>query len=220
MPVSFPMSVADFLDALPVSSVQFELPEAVELSRTGGGELLVASVGARLWQGEIMLGKMLPEEARQAQALIDLVRGAGASFLAYHRRFPYPASDPQGAVIETASPAIRALDGADARLIALEALPPGFVLTRGDYLSFTYGLNPLRYALHRVQEASVVADGAGDTALFEVNPPLEPGAATGTAVELVRAHCKAVIVPGSVQPGRQAKFMRDGVSFRFQQTLR
>ncbi|MBW4708618.1 hypothetical protein KX928_12570 [Roseobacter sp. YSTF-M11] len=220
MPVSFPMSIAEFLDALPVKSVEFDLPEAVQTSRTAGGEILPEDIGTRLWQGEVMLGRLLPYEALDAQALIDLMRGAGASFLAYHTRFPHPRQDPTGSIIAGASPQIAALDGGDARLISLKGLTPGYALTRGDYLSFTYGSNPLRYGLHRVQETQVLADGAGTTPLFEVIPPLEPGAVIDAAVTLGRAHCKAVIVPDSVQTGRQSKFLRDGMSFKFMQTLR
>ena len=66
----------------------------------------------------------------------------------------------------------------------------------------------------------MLADGGGTTPLFEVIPPLEPGAVLDTAVALGRAHCKAVIVPDSVQTGRQSKFVRDGMSFKFMQTLR
>lgn len=220
MPVSFPMNIAAFLDMLPVKSVVFELPEAVEMSRTGGGELLRSNIGNRLWQGEVMLGNLLPYEARDAQALIDLMRGAGSSFLAYHTRFPFPRQDPTGAIVAGASPQILALDAGDARLMSLKGLPVGYALTRGDYLSFTYGLNPVRYGLHRVQEVSVLANGAGETPLFEVMPPLRPGVELDGAVELRRAHCKAVIVPDSTQTGRQTRFMRDGMSFKFQQTLR
>lgn len=220
MPVTFPMSIADFLDALPVKSVQFDLPEAVQMSRTSGGDILIDDVGSRLWQGEVMLGRLLPYEALDAQALIDLMRGAGASFLAYHTRFPYPRQDPEGLIIAGATPQIAALDAGDARLLSLKGLPAGYTLSRGDYLSFTYGINPVRYALHRVQDVTVTADGSGVTLPFEVNPPLEPGAAIDTTVELTRAHCKAIIVPETTQTGRQQKFMRDGMSFKFQQTLR
>lgn len=105
-------------------------------------------------------------------------------------------------------------------MIGLKDLPAGYSLRRGDYLSFTYAFNPTRYGLHRVQDITVVADGAGETPFFEVIPPLEPGAVAETPVQLVGAHCKAIIVPGSTQTGRQSKFMRDGMSFKFIQTLR
>lgn len=220
MPVTFPMPYAEFLGALPVKSVEFDLPEAVEMSRTAGGDLLVAAIGARLWQGEVMLGKLNPWEAQDAQALIDLMRGAGSSFLATHTRYPFPRQDPTGSILGASTVQIAALDGTDARLISLKGLPVGYALSRGDMLSFTYGATPLRYALHRVQDAQITADGSGVTPVFEVLPHIAPSAQVDAAVTLARPHCKAIIVPESTQTGRQSRFMRDGMSFRFLQTLR
>lgn len=219
MPISFPMGLDDFLGALLIKSLKFELPEAVQSSRTRGGQVLIEEIGEQLWEGEVILDNRTADEAQDAQALIDLMRRGNASFLAWHTRFPNPRRDRSGAGLVGAAPRILGLDPGDARLMSLKGLPAGYVLSRGDYLSFRYG-TPERYGLHRVIEASVVADGSGETALFEVQPPVEPGAALDTDVVLSRAHCKAIIVPDSVQTGRQGKFIREDMSFRFMQTLR
>ena len=87
-------------------------------------------------------------------------------------------------------------------------------------LSFTYGSGPTRYALHRIVSDTVVANGSGVTPLFEVVPHIRPGAATSTAVELIRPYCKAIIIPGSVQAGTARKSKVRGLSFEIIQTLR
>ena len=219
MALVFPLSVAGFLDELPVQSVSFQCPELVEMSQTAGGDLITGNIGNRLWQGEIMLGRLTRAETQDAQVLIDAVRGACRSFMAYHTTYPYPKADPSGSLLGVASPQIKALD-ADTRLISLKGLPAGYVLGRGDYLSFDYRTSPTRFALHRIVDASVIANGFGETALFEVIPNIRSGASANTAVSLAKPHCKALIVPGAVQPGRQTRFMTDGMSFQFQQTLR
>lgn len=219
MPLTFPLSTAAFLELLPVASITMQLPETVELSRTGGGEVLTDDLGARLWQGKVELGKLLTREAEEAQTLIDLLRGAGRSFYAFDTRSPGPRLDLTGAILGAATPQIRALGG-DARVLQLKGLPPGYQLVRGDRLSFDYGSNPVRTALHRIVDASVVANGAGQTGDFEVLPEIRAGAAVNAAVRLVRPQCKALVIPGSVEAGSRRAHLSEGLAFQFIQTLR
>ena len=81
------------------------------------------------------------------------------------------------------------------------------------------GASPTRFALHELV-APVSADAAGLTGMVEVVPPIRPGAAVNSAVTLVAPACKAVVVSGSYQPGRQRGSLVEGVSFQFIQTLR
>ena len=109
---------------------------------------------------------------------------------------------------------------ADARLISLSGLLAGYVLSSGDYLGFAYRSDPARYALHRIWTPQVEADAQGTTPSFTVQPPLRPGADVGAAVTFERAACKAIIRPGSVEPGRTRRFTTEGMAFSFVQTLR
>ncbi|MBM1833767.1 hypothetical protein JQW92_16995 [Sulfitobacter pseudonitzschiae] len=219
MPLTFPLSYAEFLAVLPISSITMECPEVVEISQTAGAEVLLDEIGNRYWQGVINLGRMQRHEKREAQVLIDAVRSASGSFFASDISQSFPQDDPTGSGISGATPKISSLP-ADKRLIGLSGLPSGYTLRRGDYLSFTYLSNPTRYALHRIVDATVTANGSGATADFEVMPHIQPGAATNTSVELVRPSCKAIILPDSVQPGRTNRFIHEGMSFGFMQTLR
>lgn len=219
MVAAFPLSAAQFLEALPVRDIRFMLPEALEMSRTAGGDMMTDSIGTRLWQGEITLGRLLRAEAQDAEALIDLVRGAEGSFMVYPLARSAPQADPNGAVLGSAAPQIRALD-LDARLLSLKGLPANYQLRRGDYLAFEYRANPTRFALHRVQNGTVTANSIGQTSLFEVRPHIRPGAVVNAAVKLIKPACKAMVIPDSVELGRSSRFVTEGLSFAFIQTLR
>ncbi len=214
----FPLAAADFMDLLPIREMTFELSEAVETDETGGGEILTADLGTRLWQGEITLGDMLPDEADDALGMLDLLRRAGGSFMCHDRSRPWPRSDWQGAAVAGASPVLHTV-AASTREIRISGLPAGYQLRRRDAVAFSYGANPTRYALHRLA-APVTANGSGLTPLVEVTPNIRPGVSTGAAVQLIKPACKAVIVPGSYQPGRRKARLTSGVSFKWQQTLR
>jgi hypothetical protein len=218
MAYSFPLTRAQFMDLLPVQEMTFDLPEAMEVSETGAGEILTAELGTRLWSGEIRLGDMTPDEAAEALAMIDVLRQPGASFMVHDIARPFPRSDLSEAALAGAAPKLSAVH-ANNREIRISGLTPGYQLRRFDSLAFTYAANPLRYALHRIASPAT-ADASGLTGYFEVSPNIRPGWVTGTAVSLSRAACKAILVPKSVQPGRRRHTLTTGASFRWVQTLR
>ncbi|MEL7167359.1 MAG: hypothetical protein AAGL96_17985 [Pseudomonadota bacterium] len=220
MSVTFPMPASDFLELLPVRSIDFELPETVEMSRTEGGEVLTETTGVRLWRGEVTLGRVQRSELRAVMTLLDVMRGGEASFMAYPKKFPYPAMDPDGSGLQGSNPTIRFLDATDARRMALEGMPADYRLTRGDMMSFRYASNPERVALHEMVDLTRPATGAGETASFEVRPAIRPGAVLGAAVSLIKPEMKAVILSGTLQRGRSNRFVTEGISFQFQQSLR
>ena len=211
------LSRAQFIDLMPISEQSHYLPESMELNRTGAGEQLSADLGDRLWQGEITLGRLLRTEAGRPEVLIDLIRQSGRSFLVYDTRRPAPLLDPNGTILGASTPTINTLGG-DPRELRIGGLPATYVLSAGDYLSFTYGTSPVRYALHRVVTTTTAV--AGLTPLFEVTPAIRTGALTGAAITLLKAHCKAVIIPGSVKVGVGRRTITDGIGFGYVQALR
>lgn len=217
--LTFPLVLADFLERLPISEISLDNPEQVEMSGTGGGEIIAVDVGPQLWTGEIKLGRMTLAEAVQAEALIDMVRGVNRSFMVCDMRRPGPAYDPAGAFIATYSPVISDLNADNLRL-KISGLPPSYMLTRGDKLGFTYGTDPTRYALHRIASISVTADGAGQTDWIELTTHIRSGAAVSAAVSLVKPQCKAKLVPRSSNMGASRRTISQGASFKFIQTLR
>lgn len=218
MAYAFPLTTAQFMDRLPIQEITFDPAEAMEVSETGGGEILTADLGTRLWKGQIALGDMTPDEAAEVMPLIDILRRGAGSFMVHDVSHPAPRNDPTGSILGVASPVLHSVH-ANMRDIRLGGLPIGYQIRPHDYVAFSYGSNPVRYALHRVAiQRSAASDGT--TGWVEVSPNIRPGFTAGAAVTLMKASCKAIIVPGSFQPGRRKATMTAGVSFDFIQTLR
>lgn len=218
MAYAFPLPVEQFWALLPIRELTFDLSENIEFTGvTEAGEVLTAQRGTRLWQGEVTLDDMLPAEAAEVGALLDIVRGAGASFMAFDTGRPGPRADLTGVALGGAAPRLNAV-AANNREIRISGLPGGYALNRHDYVAFSYASNPTRFALHRLA-APVTANGAGLTPFVEVSPNLRPGWVANAPVTLLRAACKCLILPGSVTPGRRRGTMTTGVSFHFTQTL-
>lgn len=216
MAIANPVPVAAFFGGLRVASASFTLPAAVQASTTGGGEVLTASLGTRLWRGTVTLAAMPVREGQAALALIEAMQDAGASFLATPLPSLLPSVDPRGRLIAGHAPFIASL--ADNHLISIAGLPPFYQLDAGGFLSFGYGPAPQRHALHRIAEP-VTANAAGITPAFDVRPHFRPGVATGAAVQIAAPICRAVIVPGSVNEGASDQVVTSGISFQFIQTL-
>lgn len=215
MAFAFPLSQAQFLDQLRVQSSRFWLPESLTLESSEGGEIFSADRGPRLWQAEFTLAQGHHHTVDESEARLALLAQAGRSFLAYDPRRTGPKADPEGAGLVGFTPKISITTG---REVTLSGLPSGYQISRGDYLGWTYGTNPTRYALHRAVTAPV-ADGTG-LAVVEVIPNIRPGTTAGTTVTLIRPVCKMVLVPGSYEPGQAARVFTAGATFRAQQTLR
>jgi hypothetical protein len=215
MAFAFPLSQAQFLDQLRVQSARFWLPESLTMESTEGGEIFTADRGPRLWQAEFTLAQGHHHTVDESEARLALLAQAGRSFLAYDPRRTGPKADPEGAALAGFTPKISTTT---AREVTLSGLPAGYQISRGDYLGWTYGSNPVRYALHRAVTAPV-ADGTG-LAVVEVIPNIRPGTTAGTTVTLLRPVCKMVLVPGSYEPGQAARVFTAGATFRAQQTLR
>jgi hypothetical protein len=216
MPLTYPLTTAQFAQMLRIRQITFDAPEQLEVNRTGGGANLRARIGPQLWTGEVQMGRLTRDEAIEHEVLTQVLGGPECSFLVFDTRRPGPRQDLTGAILGASVVTIASTP--NAREMTLTGLPSGYVLRRGDYLAFEYGASPVRRALHRVVDPVVTANGSGTTPLFEIYPLRRPGVIV-SSVTLVRASCKAVIVPGSLQSGRSEKTITDGMTFRWEQVL-
>lgn len=205
MALSYPLSTSDFWDKLKIASMQMHAPEPQQVDQTAGGTILKASMGATIWQGTVSL----PDDgdfdrAIELEGLMSLASRAGASFLMYDARKPFPKNDPDGSAVSGASVTI-SLISSDRRTLSFSGLP--IALAAGDMIGFQYsGI----YALHRVV--------VGGSASAEVTPPVSENATTGAAVTLAKPLMKAIMRPspdyGAARAGRVM-----GPGFGFVQTL-
>ena len=220
MALTFPMPKEDFMDLLRVQDVRFFPGGARQVNGTAGGEILTAEVAPTLWVGAVSIAPMRARDAARVQALLATLEVPGRSFEVYKKNQIGPASDPLGAALAGYSPVIEQLQGDNQRL-RLSGLPPGYTISAGDFLAFDYDPGTgTRRALHQVTEGRT-ADGSGEQTLhMSVVPHIRAGASASAAVELVRPHCLAVLVPGSVGYGNTRNGKTGGMSFEFRQTLR
>lgn len=224
MATTFPMSLAGFANLLDIESGDFRLSESRKFSYTSRGDVIDMSGGSRRWEGTVSIVPARNEEASaKIDALLSLLTTPGASFLFGDRRRKYPVSDPTGSIMGAAVPKFNSYQ-TNRRDVTFRALPAGYVLTRGDHLSFSYVdvAGKTQYSLHQIITASRTADGAGTTTTVEIVPPLPRGidpVALNVDVKFIGPHCKVVLVPGKTYYSRgRPGLVSDGQSFDFVQT--
>lgn len=210
------MTDTTFFGSLRLTSFMMTLSDPQESNRLGDGSIIKASLGAALWMGEATLPSGPHRQQADIEVRLSRLLRAGETFLVYDPRSNGPAADPAGVILGTSTPTIHTLDG-DNRSMRLQGLPAGYQLSAGDWIGWTYGASPVRYAAHRIETAAV-ADAAGLTPLFAVEPFIRPGVTVGTAVSLVRSPIKAVMTSAEYGGGRAR--VSQGPSFGFIQTLR
>jgi hypothetical protein len=219
MALTFPLSVAQFQSGLRISVAEFYQSQPRQIDRMANGQQLTASLGDTIWRGSFVIPPTNDRSvAAGRDALLSVLDRPGSSFLVYDPAKTHPAADPDGTILGAATPTILSLDATDARLIGIEGLPAGYVLTSGDYIGWQYASDPVRYALHRVV-SDVTADGAGEIAEVELTPFVQPGVTTGTALVLIKPPIKAVLEPAP-DYGSHRAVVSSGARFGFVQTVR
>lgn len=200
------MSSFDLMNLLSISGVEFDAPPRQETSGQTGGAVRVRDLGDPIWKMTADCSTLLVDQVTAIQAVIGGMGGAAGTFWAWDPKRQGPLADPSGAILGASVARVNSLGSGDARQVSLRGLPAGYVLSRGDYLSWDY-TNPVSgsasVALHQVVPATVTANGSGVTSLFQVHPPVRPGVvvgALGAVVRLVRAYAEFRIKPGSFSP--------------------
>lgn len=219
MAISFPVSLNNFFHKLAVTSASPDLPESMEVEEDGWGSLITTDLGERLWEMDVTLAPGYYRDVEAQKAKLHVLRQAGRPLLVFPLPNYFPANDPDGTILASSTPQLHSVS-ANMRDIRLSGMPGGFVLKAGDFLSFQYGSNPVRYAFHQIVTDSVSTNGTGTTGLFEVVPNIRNGYATGSEVQLLYPMFKALILPGSTNPGKSSGKFTTGVTFRVRQTLR
>ncbi len=212
--ITFPASLADFWDRLLIRRCVFDDPAPSAFSRTAMGQAWTMDIGDQLWTGTITLAVMTARERGDIEPLLSVLRTGGRTFYAYDVRRPFPIADPGGRFLGQTVPAIHQIPSL--RELRLSGLPARYILSRGDYLAFDRPGGGR--SLHVVVDEKVVASDAGLTSAFEVVPPLTTDSVAAVPVSLVKASCKAMLVPGSLRKGETIHTLSEGASSTFVQT--
>jgi hypothetical protein len=202
MTISFPRTdIMSFCGYAP-DAVPLRLTSRQESSRTAGGVTVAKDLGPALWFGSYVTTELDLDDMVSFEATLNSLDGSIQTFEAGDMRRPYPKAHASGSFNDTG--VLNAVDSNN-KAIKISGLDAGFVLSVGDYLSFTYGTNR---ALHQVME-SATANGSGLTPYFEVRPHLRVGWTLSPAISVTLKKPMGVfmLVPGSVNPQ-----MRSGLS--------
>lgn len=193
------MSSTTLIDLLAAygASGSFRPDYGQETSGQAGGQIRVRINRAPLWRLSLTCPAIERDDASAIHAVIGSMGQSVGTFYAYDLRRNGPKADPLGTTLGSSTVQIKSV-GSNGISLALKGLPVGYVLTRGDYVGFTYSTT--KKALHQVVAATVTANGSGETTEFEVHPAIRQGAAANDAVSLLKPVAEFRIVPGTYDP--------------------
>lgn len=209
-------TLAQFFDKLRILDFTLSPSQSLITSQTGGGDILTAEMGPRLWRGSITLAPASHESARVQAGLVAEMMNAGAKFEVIDKKNQFPLRDPTGSVNGTRTPAIGG--GSSGKTFVITGAAPGYVLSPGDRFSFRIGGK--RYFNEVMTQTTANASGT-----FGALPVMLPIRGSGAAyadavVNFKRPALIAQIVPGSVSPFRTNLTHSEGMSFEFVQVLK
>jgi predicted deacylase len=209
MAITFPRS--DILTLAGFSPPHsFEPVSRQEISRLARGTTIGKDFGPALWHASFTTEELRNDDAVEYQAVLASLDGVINIFEAWDLRRPNPRRYTDG----SAADGVLNTVNANNKALSLSGLNAGQIVSRGDYLSFTYGSNR---ALHQAME-TVAANGSGLTAEFEVRPHLRPGWTLASVVNLKAPRGLFTLMPGTVAP-KQTRYSHATVSFQAGQYL-
>ena len=213
--ISFPIQLDELFADIGVAEASLTPSDPRSLLETRGGSIETMNIGQWLWHGTVSVNVKHAANQRRAEAAIEVLKQAGASFLATDLRQKFPIADLSGSELGSATPLLSQIEE-NRQQVGVSGLPGGYKLSQGDLFSFRYGEV---YALHRVVR-DVVANAAGDIPALDVFPRVSINAVIGAQITLSFPVCKAVMRPGSYAPSRHLPGYADGMTFEWVQSLR
>lgn len=196
MAITYPINL---LPGFPGWTTGFSLHWRQEQSTLASGRILVKDMGSPLWTLRAASKVLSPNNLDAWRAKLTALENGLQQFWGYPMTRCYPIAYPNGSWPTGATfngSCVLSAINANRKAIALQALPAGFVLSVGDYVSIAGDL-------HQVMEAAT-ANGSGVTPQFEVRPHIWPAVTAPTPGVLVKQPaCKMAVVPGSVSSDAQ-----------------
>jgi hypothetical protein len=195
MSITYPINL---LPSFPGWTSGFSLRWRQEQSTLASGRVLVKDMGSPLWSLRAASKVLSPNNLDAWRARLTSLENGLQTFWGYPTSRCYPIAYPNGSWPTSAfdgTNATLATINANRKAITLSALPAGFKLSIGDYLSIAGDV-------HQVMEAAT-ANGSGVTPEFEIRPHLWPAVTVPKTVSLKQPACQMAIVPGSVASDAQ-----------------
>lgn len=206
-----------FQAKLNINNIEFDTSDNIQSSRSIGGLTYRVSRGPKIWTGTITLSENTHLNVQATKGLIQNIRNADNYFI-FSPDTRYGSARPATWKASDVLTNVKT-NGTQAAgySLKLKGLPANYVLTHGDYLSFTMSG---AHRLYQITEA-VTASGTG-TVTVKVNIPLMAGAlpVTDTVVRLVQPFMTAAYADNSYSGGAFNVSHADSLSFSFQQVIR
>jgi len=189
----------------------FRLVHRQEFSRTAGGETQGKDLGPPLWAATFESYPLMQAEAEALEADLQTLGGVVRSFHVTPRR-----KEPSSRDGETLTGVAVASVGANNDAVSLDGLPPGFVMTAGDYIAIETAAGGRE--LYRLARGGS-ADATGVTPDLAVAPHIRPVVNAGDVVTLAPPVAEMRLQPESLQSRRVTRY-RWRVSFQAIQVIR
>lgn len=208
------LPAADFIDRFRVQDWTFVQAFQQQRTASGGGDTRYADRAPALWKATgIKTEIMSHAEAEGVMALINSRAGGIKTVLLYNKRLPFPASDPDGALLGSYQPKLNVITN---RITAsFSDFPPGYVIPLGTFFGIVFDTS--RYYLGQFVEARAANPITGAVAAAEVWPPLPASISGALDVNLRKPCAKFRIEPGSAFPSLQGG-LHSEISFAAEQT--
>jgi hypothetical protein len=191
MSITYPV---DLFPGFPGWTTGFDLKWRQEQSTQASGRVLVKDMGSPLWTLRATTKPLKPNALDYWRARLTALENGLQQFRAYPMSRCFPQAYPNGTWPTGGAfngSAVLSAINANRKAIALQALPAGFKLSIGDYISISGDL-------HQVMEAAT-ANASGITPQFEVRPHIWPAVTAPMPGVLVKQPaCLMTIVPGSL----------------------
>jgi hypothetical protein len=195
MAITYPLNL---LPGFPGWTPGFSLSWRQEQSTQASGRVLVKDMGAPLWTLRAASKVLSPNNLDLWRARLTSLENGLQQFWGFPMSRCYPIAYPKGSWPTggafTGLTANLSAINANRKAVTLSALPAGFVLSPGDYISIA---RSGAADLHQLMETAT-ASGGGVTAEFEIRPQLWPDVTITRAVSVKQPACLMAIVPGSI----------------------
>jgi hypothetical protein len=190
------MATTALMSAMRVATARFEIDWGDEVAGMRSGVIRVKQRRPDMWRAQFSIEDMPFSEYRTIRGLLADLQGSRSTFYAWDPGRQYPRADPLGQTAVGFTPQINSVN-ANMIGMSLRGLPNGYVLSRGDLVSFGVGVG---MALHEIRSpATVTASGAGTTPEFNVSPTIRVGTGVNSVATIYRPIGEFMMTPGSLQ---------------------